>query len=230
MSGSRKSSYSITPLLLLLAAGCAPAVIPLDREEMARLQSEREIRVVTYARPRFLYQAPVHPFGGVGAFNPLTGGFVGGGGDPRSQVYAIDSPLVDPVNRVRDIFLQGLEGHLGAARLVQSEPLPDDEMKALAKKFGGEVVLDFKTATWGLLSGYAASRPYQVVYFARARLLRPDAGRVLWQGQCQYDGRFPDGNLDDFDTSPAVVEKKFAAAADACAKTLLAQFPSGEIK
>jgi hypothetical protein len=211
--------------LVLLAVGCAPTLIPIDREEMARLQNETEIRVGTYPPPRFLYQAPIHAFGGIGAFNPVTGGFVGGIGDPGNQVYAIDSPLADPVRQVMDVFLKGLAGHLGAARLIQiGEPFPDDEVKALAKKFGAGVVLDFQTTTWGLLSGYSASRPYQIAYLARARFLRLDAGRVLWQGQCQYDGRYPEGNLDHFDTSPAVLEKKFAAAADVCAKTLLAQF------
>jgi len=200
--------YSITPLLLLLAAACAPAVVPIDREEMARLQNEREIRVVAYAPPRFLYQAPTRT--------------IGGGG----QVYAIDAPLADPVNRVRDIFLQSLEGHLGAARLIQTEePLLDDDVKVLAKKLGGGVVLDFRTITWGLLSGQSVARPYQIAYVARARFLRLETGRVLWQGQCQYDGRDPGGRLEHFDTSPDVLEKKFSEAANVCAKTLLAQFP-----
>jgi hypothetical protein len=212
-------------LLLLLAPACAPAVIPIDREEMARLKSETEIRVVTYPPPRFLYQAPLQPFGGTGALNPVTGGFVGRGGDPRNQVYAIDTPLADPVRQVSDIFLKGLEGHLDAARLVQTaEPFSDDDVKALVKKLGAGVVLDFKTTTWGLLSGHSVGKPYQIAYLARARFLRLDTGSVLWQGQCQYDGWDPGGSLDNFDTSLAVVEKKFAAAANVCAKTLLAQF------
>jgi len=170
---------------------------------------------------------PLQPFGGIGAFNPVTGGFVGRGSDPRNQVYAIDTPLADPVRQVRDIFLKGLAGHLDAARLVQAaEPFSDDDVKALAKKFGGGVVLDFQTTMWGLLSGQSVGKPYQIAYLARARFLRLDTGRVLWQGQCQYDGWDPGGNLDNFDTSLAVVEKKFAGAANVCAKTLLAQFLS----
>jgi len=228
-SFNRLLQYSIAPLLLLLTA-CAPAVIPIDREEMARLKSEPEIQVVTYRPPRFLYQAPLS-FGGVGAFNPVTGGFVGGFSDARDQVYAIDSPLGDPALRVRDQFLKGLEGRLDAARLIPiGGAQPDDDVKALAKRFGAGVVLDFKTITWGLLSGQSVGRPYQIAYLARARFLRMESGSVLWRGQCQYDGRDPDGSLDNFDASPAVVEKKFAQAADACAKALLAQFLGGEIK
>lgn len=228
MNHSRSAStsflhYSIAPLLLFLTA-CAPAVVPLDREEMARLQSERQIRVVTYTPPRFLYQTPANAFGGPGAFNPTTGGFVGGVGDPRRQVYAIDSPLPDPALQVRDLFLQGIEGHLGAARLIESEPLSGDDLKALAKRFGGGVVLDFKTTTWGLVSGYSAFRPYQLAYLAIARLSRPETGRVLWQAQCQYDGVDAGGYLDHFETSSPVVEEKFAVAAKACAKSLLAHF------
>jgi hypothetical protein len=213
--------------LVLLAVGCAPALIPIDREEMARLKNEPEIRAITYPPPRFLYQTPRQPFGGLGpgVFNPVTGAFVGQGGDTRSQVYAVDTSLADPAIRVKDLFLNGLAGRLGSARLVQSgEPVPDDNVKALAKRFGGGVVLDFQTTTWGLLSGLSASAPYQIAYLARARLLRLDAGRVLWQGQCKYDGRDPGGNLDNFETSLAIVGKKFAEAAHACAKTLLAQF------
>ncbi|MGH7766443.1 MAG: hypothetical protein ACREQP_03235 [Candidatus Binatia bacterium] len=194
---------------------------------MARLKSEAEIRVVIYPPPRFLYQVPFQPFGGTGAFNPVTGGFVGGGGDPRNQVYAIDTPLADPVREVRDVFLKGLAGHFDAARLIQSaEPLTDDDVRALAKKFGGGVVLDFQTTLWGLLSGYSVAKPYGLAYLARARVLRLETGRVLWQGQCEYGGRDPRGNWDNFDTSLAVVEKKFAAAANVCAQTLLAQFLS----
>ena len=196
---------------------------------MARLKSEPEIRVVTYRPPRFLYQMPSAVFGAVGAgvFNPATGGFVGGtAGDPRGQVVAIDSPLEDPAIQVRNSFIKGVAGHLDAARLVQAgEPLPDDDVEALRKKFGGGVALDFKTTTWGLLSSSLITVPYQVVYFGRSRLLRLSDGRVLWQGQCQYDGRYPGANLDQFKAnSTPVLKEKFGEAAESCARELLTQF------
>ena len=196
---------------------------------MARLKSEPEIRVVTYQPPRFLYQMPSSTFGagGAGVFNPATGGFIGGAvGDPRSQVFAIDSPLEDPAIQVRNIFTKGIANQLAATRLIQAgELLHDDDVAALQKKFGGGVALDFKTTTWGLLSSSLISAPYQVVYFGRSRLLRLSDGRVLWQGQCQYDGRYPGANLDQFKAnSTPVLKEKFGEAAENCAKELLAQF------
>jgi hypothetical protein len=213
----------------LFASACAPAFVPLDREEMARLKSEPEIRVVTYQPPRFLFQMPGGPFGAgaSGMFNPAIGGFVGGmAGDPRSQVFAIDSPLEDPATQVRNIFIKGVANQLDVARLIQAgEPPPDDDAQTLQKKFGGGIVLDFKTDTWGVLSGPMITAPYQLVYMGRSRLLRLSDGRVLWQAQCRYDGRDPGANLDQFKVnSTPVLKEKFAEAAESCAKQLLAQF------
>jgi hypothetical protein len=208
---------------LLIASGCAPAVVPLDKAELARLKGE-QIRVVTYQPPRFLYQAPSPAFGvgAPGVFNPVTGGFIGGmAADPRGQVFAIDSPLADPAAHVRDVFLKGLAGRLEGPRLVQvEEPLPDDDAQALQKKFGAGAVLDFKTESWGLLASPLVSHPYQMIYAARARLLHLSDGRVLWQGQCRHGT-----NLDVFKAnSTPVLKEKFAEAAEICAEELLAQF------
>jgi hypothetical protein len=208
----------------LFTSACAPAFVPLDNEELARLKNE-EIRVVTYQPPRFLYQMPSGPFGAgaAGVFNPVTGGFVGGiSGDPRSRVFAIDSPLEDPTLRVKDVFIKGVANQLDVARLVQAgEPLSDDDAQSLQKKFGGGVVLDFRTESWGLLASSLVSLPYQMIYGARARLLRLNDVRVLWQAQCRYDAY-----LDQFKVnSTPVLKEKFAEAAESCAKQLLAQFP-----
>lgn len=230
MSNNKVLWAFVITLALLVSAGCSPAFIPIDREEMARLKSEPEIRVVTYQPPRFLFQMPGGPFGAgaAGVFNPALGGFVGGmASDPRSQVFAIDSPLEDPATQVKNVFIKGVANQLDVARLVQAgEPLPDDDAHALQKKFGGGVVLDFKTDTWGLLSGPMISAPYQVVYIGRSRLLRLSDGRVLWRAQCRYDGSNPGANLDQFKVnSTPVLKEKFAEAAESCAKQLLAQFP-----
>ena len=221
--------WSLGTALMLVAAGCSPAFVPIDREEMARLKSEPEIRVVTYQPPRFLFQMPSGPFGAgaSGMFNPAIGGFAGGiNSDPRSQVYAIDSPLEDPATQVKNVFIKGVANQLDVARLVQTgEPLSDDDAQALQKKFGGGIVLDFKTDTWGVLSGPMITAPYQLVYMGRSRLLRLSDGRVLWQAQCRYDGRNLEANLDQFKVnSTPVLKEKFAEAAENCAKQLLAQF------
>lgn len=209
---------------MLVAAGCSPAFVPINREEMARLKSEPEIRVVTYQPPRFLFQMAGGPFGAgaSGMFNPAIGGFAGGtNSDPRSQVYAIDSPLEDPATQVKNVFIKGVANQLDVARLIQTGvPLSDDDVQALQKKFGGGVVLDFRTESWGLLASSLVSLPYQMIYGARARLLRLNDVRVLWQGQCRYDA-----NLDQFKaTSTPALTEKFAEAAESCAKQLLAQF------
>jgi hypothetical protein len=208
-------------LALALFAACAPAFVALDRAELARLKGE-PIRVVTYQPPRFLYQAPVSQFGAGGVFNPVTGGFSGGAaGDPRAQVFAIDTSLEDPALRVKDIFIKGAADQLDTARLTDTpETLADDDAQTLQKKFGAGAVLDFKTESWGLLASLLVSTPHQMIYAARGRLVRLSDGRVLWQGQCRYDAY-----LDQFraNSTPALKEK-FTDAAESCAKQLLAQF------
>jgi hypothetical protein len=207
----------------LFASACAPAVVPLDKVELARLKGE-QIRVVTYQPPRFLYQAPPPAFGvgAPGVFNPVTGSFSGRtAADPRGQVYAIDTSLEDPALRVKDVFIKGAAAELDPALLTETaEALADDDAQTLRKKFAGGAVLDFKTESWGLLASSLVSLPYQMIYAARARLLHLSDGRVLWQGQCRHGA-----NLDEFkaNSTPALKEK-FTEAAESCAKQLLAQF------
>ena len=221
---------SLVPIVLLTVGsiGCAPAFIPLDKEEMARLQSEPQILVAVYEPARFAYQSPGHPVapGAAGVFNPTTGASaIGATTDPRAPVFLLASALEDPVFEVKEVFVRGLAGRLGATRLVDvQEVLADDEIQGLRKRFGSGVALDFRTRSWGLLQGATRLFPYQIAYEVRSRLLRLSDARVLWQGHCQYDGRYARGNLDEATAnSPPLLQERFKEAADACAKTLLSQ-------
>ena len=226
----RRDFVSLLPIVLLTlgSIGCAPAFVPLDKEEMARLRSEPQILVMAYEPPPFGYQSPLTPVapGAAGVFNPATGASaIGATTDPRAPVFLLASALEDPVFEVKEVFVRGLAGRLGATRLVDvQEVLAHDEIQGLAKRFGNEVVLDFRTRSWGLLQAATRLYPYQIVYEVRSRLLRLSDARILWQGHCQYDGRYARANVDEAaaNSVPALREK-FSQAAEACANVLLAQ-------
>ena len=227
----KRGFLSLFSLVLSTLAwtGCLPAIIPIDKAEMARLKSEPQIHVVTYQPPRFTYQMASGPVGSgaAGVFNPATGGLgVGMAGGPRGQVFMLAPSLEDPVVQVKGIFVRGLVDRLDVSRLTQvQEALAEDDIRALDQRFGGAVVLDFKTESWGLVPGLLRTLPYQIFYVARSRLLRVSEGRVLWQGYCQYDGSDLRANLDEFTANPpAGLGEKFKEAAETCGKTLLSQF------
>jgi hypothetical protein len=226
---TRQLVFRLSFIVASLAIGCAPAFIPLDKEEMARLKNEPQILVVIYEPSRFAYQNPARPVapGAAGVFNPATGApLIGMPVDPYAPVFLLASALDDPVGAVKDVFVLGLAGRLGATRLVDlQEVLADDGIQGLQKRFGSGVVLDFRTRSWGLLQGATRLFPYQIVYEVRSRLLRLRDGRILWQGHCQYDGRYARANLDEVAAnSVPLLKEKFRDAAGTCGKTLLEQF------
>jgi len=225
---NHKLTSTFVAVLLLSATGCSPSLIPMDKNEMARLKSESKIHVVAYQPPNFNYSTAADGFA-AGAIGALTGGLGGAvyglAMESRASRFAKTYFLEDPVPRAKETFLAGLPEHFDVTRVAQSqEPLSDDGVENLRKNFDNGVVLDFKTESWGLISAPLSSL-YQTPYAVRARLVRLADGRVLWQGYCNRDGAGSRATFDEFTAnSGALLKKKLGETGEACGKELISQF------
>jgi len=103
---------------------------------------------------------------------------------------------------------------------VIQNPLAEDDLESLGKRFGGAAILDFKTDSWRLEPG-PMTASLRVLYGVRARMLFTSENRVLWQGYCFYDGKDSLATMDQLKAnSGALLREKMTEAASSCAKTL----------
>lgn len=131
--------------------------------------------------------------------------------------------LGDPVLRVRDHFLSGVEAELGLKNLqVVADPVVSDDVDQLKSAFGSGLVLDFKTQLWGINRGVVFSS--RLNYQARARLIRLDESKLLWEGRCLGSSlRLPRWAQLAADEGK-VLKAKLVETGEACAQVLLDQF------
>ena len=219
---SREIGVASLLLTLLLTCGCAPKLIKMEKSELARLHDGPEIQAIHYSSP------PPE----VGWSDP----------NPQSALHIFILPfelkdshskskqveglhLEDPVWRVKERVVPSLVTvvDLKRARLVR-EPLVDDDLDKLRAALGKGVVIDFKTIHWAVRK---AQRGNQIEYSVRARILRLEDSKNLWQGVCEDTRSF-----DSFDELMAangmLLKMKLNQSAEACAQEILAQLPGSD--
>lgn len=207
----------LVPLVISLAAGCAPRLIKLEPQELARVQRlEGEIRAVHYS-PATLYVT-----GGIGDFDPISLVLT-----IRATTWVRGLSLEDPILRVKDRFVTALETEVGLKNLrTIPTPLGSDSLDHLRAELGKGVVLDFKTLTpppaggWALYAGIFWST---YAYSARARLIRLDDSRILWQGLCKISEKIPPLRVLEEDDGQAF-KTRIEESAVICARQLIQQF------
>lgn len=204
---------------VLLFVGCSPSQVRLERNDLARLQGEPKINVVTYWAP-FSVQTSGDLLttgltaGAVGVFTGgLGGALVGMHADSQAKAegrrWVEGYFLGDPALEVRDAFIRALAGQFNFSNLlVVPDALPSDDLKALQEKFGGVTMLDFQTDNWQLLPGPMSTSLYRVMYGVRARFLQVVDGRVVWQGYCSYDGKDSRATLDELKANSGLLLRK----------------------
>jgi hypothetical protein len=208
-------------LLVMLISGCGGlSRITLDPGTREQLKSNREILVVHYHPWTAL---PVH----------------GAGGFVEMAVGATSTlPLEDPLLRVKDRFIHDVSAELGISsfRMIQESrfskhiPAKGADIGELQKAFGTGMVIDFDTIAWQLTfvsRSFVSSdkTTYGLDYTVRARLIRLDDSKILWQGFCviQRDRNpQPWGELAANDFS--LLRVKRLDTADACAQELVDYF------
>jgi len=213
----------------LVLSGCATGVRPLAIEEMARIQAAPKITAVVYQptpafRQRGAYDENWNVlFGPIGVFATESRARAAG------ETTRIRVGLEDPVFVLRDRFVAGFNAELGIAHAPEQQIIGTDGIDELVQKLGSSgVVLDFKTIDWGIGSAWLPFKGdlgYGIFYMARARVIRLDDRKVLWQSLCF--GGTPDDKrttASAFLENDAVLLKQgLVEAAESCAKGLLCQ-------
>jgi len=208
--GLRNQVIFTLVLLIILISGCSSlGQIPLNPGTREQLKSYREILIVHY--------------------HPLPALLVNRG------LYSDSStlPLEDPLLRVIERFSHDLSAELGISsfRMIEKNRLSRD-ISVLKMAFGTGMVIDFDTTHWWLnrirtLRGLFINSdmdPYALTYEVRARLIRLDDSKILWQNTCFISDRNPQiwGELEANDFS--LLKKERLDTADACAQELIDYF------
>jgi hypothetical protein len=207
---------------LALAAGCAGQptqtdLMPISRTDRAALRDAKDVTVVAYAPPA-----------------PTFNGYV----DLRSIDLRTQTGIEAPLDRVRERVVARLAGPLGYPA-VQARPLvmvADDRIETLRASVKSPLVLDFRTASWGVASmrGGGEPKPEDPMYthhFVRARLIRLSDGQVLWRAVCGLRGYPGDEAVQLQQLTAAggvVLRQKLTAAADRCADELVEFFQGAD--
>jgi hypothetical protein len=196
----------LSALFFLIGMGCSSTSVMLSKEDRARLNSRTEIGAV-YHEPAAFY-ADAGFSGLIGYGKSLSAGK-----EIRAK-YRFD----DPAPAVKTKFLQALEKeYTGMKVLPVDRPVAVDDLAAVKKAYAGPWVLDFKTLGWG------STIEGDVEFTVRARLIRNDDAKILWQGTCKYETKSGPRKLLTGD-SPALLKGKFQAGVAPCAQQLWNQF------
>jgi hypothetical protein len=235
--------------VLLLAQGCAStAFSPAD---LARLQGEREIRIVHHpprvslaiitkegeARSHVVFVGPT--FGALGfiGFRQM----IAGGGSDRDKAQAAGEQILreygidDPVLRVQAHAVEVLARDTEISNLRPlSTVVPSETWGAMRQMLGDGVVIDFETITWGIFPHNDDPSRSVVAYRARSRLLNLGENKVLWQAECPVPRRVRGAKSSlDVKILPtleqlladggAALKAQLEKQADSCAEDLIGQ-------
>lgn len=223
LDGTRISTTSrmvmgIATFLLLTA--CAGQQTRLTAENRRALSTEPQIHAVHYVwTPVFMVESTGYAVASA-FFTPLVVLAAAGEGMGLQR----DLRLEDPVFRVKDRLVSKLQTDFNLTNVrVVSDPPKNDGVATLKQVLQTGIVLDVKTAKWGLDNA-------RVKYSARARLLRLADSAILWQATCEFvaDKAQPSPKMDELKANDGVLLKtKILEAADGCADQLFAWVTAG---
>jgi len=128
----------------LLAYGCAPTSIRLDRDELSRLTNQSEIHAIHYPPSSFTVRTAGRAVaGGGGALGSLFSmGLYADAGEKMVKEYSLE----DPARRVQGRFVAALQRDLGVADIrIDSVSPSNDGIEGLKRRLGNGMVIEFKT-------------------------------------------------------------------------------------
>ncbi|MGH7769589.1 MAG: hypothetical protein ACREQP_19250 [Candidatus Binatia bacterium] len=199
----------LSSVVFLIVAGCSSTSVTLTKEDRAQLNNQTEIGAVHHEPAAFYADAGV--YGLVGHGKSLSAG----------KEIRTKYRLEDPAAAVKTSFLQALEKEYGGIKVrAVDRAVAADDLGAVKKAHAGPWIIDFKTLGWG------SAIEGDVEFTIRARLIRNDDSRIVWQGTCKYETKRGKSKLLTGD-SPALLKAKFQAGVAPCVKDLWSQFQAG---
>ena len=213
MSTTSRMVMGIATLLLLTA--CAGQQTRLTADNRRALSTEPQIHAVHHVwTPVFMIESTVYSVAALfGSFVVMLAARDEGMGLQR------DYRLEDPVVRVKDRLASKLQTDFNLTNVrVVTDPPKNDGVATLKQIFQTGIVLDVRTAKWGLDNARAK-------YSARARLIRLSDAAILWKATCEFtaDKAQPSPKMDELKANDGILLKaKILDAADGCADQLFA--------
>jgi hypothetical protein len=209
---------------LLAAASCAPqpTIIKLLPDDFSRVRNDGVIHAIHIEHDALFVSDPrMTTVPGIIVFGLL--------GEKEGRRIASENGLQDPVYLVRSRFLDGLASNHGVTNVkVVEQPRKDADQKIekLRADFKDGTVLEFKTDGSAIVwITKVWNYDWKYSYTAELRLIRLSDGKTLWQQQCKAEGK-PLEKKDMFTADGAkVLKADMPAAAEECARQLLAKFP-----
>ncbi len=234
----------LTPILaaltLVLLAGCSTTRIPAPSEAIADLTSNTKVAVVHYDPEQFMIwtgepktrTTALSMFGLIGA--AIEGGMQQTDAKEVGAKFISSTQLLDPITQVENRFVAAWQRELKLTAVGTSHLVKNNSSQKLLQQFGEGYVIDFKTERWSvdpiIAGGFSFETiTYRPSYTGRARLIRLDDQKTLWQGTCEYtkdDSLTPKLTHADIlgDDHGVAVKAGIQTLADACADYLWRQF------
>ncbi len=132
----------------------------------------------------------------------------------------------DPIEQVKQEFISSLQADLGLKNIRSIEKPQRRELhgvKRLKREFPKATILDFITTSVTVFPFNPFGSRYRFVYKAEARLIQPEASRVVWSAKCRYMGKAR--RLETFARdNGALLKTELESAAQECVETLYSAF------
>ncbi len=209
--------------VLGLMSGCATTV-SLNESERASLKSNAApIQTLLYTSLGS---------NGLMITTPKTAMAVGGAGFlaiKNGKEWSEGNGISHPMTVVRDRMVSNLKRDLGVysfKHLADTIDAGNDAPEKLKTRFGNGLLMDF-TGVYQVIYYLGDMSHYHMYYNARARLVRLDDSKVMWQGNCRLDVEDPNNRptIDDLQANKAARLKEWLnRGAAECSNQLTSQF------
>ncbi len=227
-------------LTLMFLAGCSTTRLPAPSEAISDLTGNAKVAVVHYDPEQFMIwtgepktrTTALSMFGLIGA--AIEGGMQQADAKEVGAKFISSAQLLDPITQVENRFIAAWQRELKLTAVGGSHLAKNDSSQKLQQQFGEGYVIDFKTERWSvdpiIVGGFSFETiTYRPSYTGRARLIRLDDQKTLWQGTCEYtkdDSLTPKLAHVDIsgDDRGIAVKAGIQTLADACADYLWRQF------
>jgi hypothetical protein len=228
--------FKIILIIFVLATficSCAPSI--LTTENLKQLSQQHRVYAVHYSpRMKFIFHSEENAKGeSVGKwFGPI--GMIGGGfsdiqkGQAYGEILLKKYEIQDPVLRVKTKIIELLAHDANIANIQTFDTIiPSEDTASLKQSLDGEMAIDFKTMSWAMFSNKETPERFTGMYRTRARLIRLEDGKVVWEGEChlkQHDVKKAPTFEELTANQGALLKVIFQEDADACADEIASLF------
>jgi len=230
---SRLRYVLLITVLATFNYSCTPSLLPT--EDFKMLSQQPRIYAAHYPpRLEFIFHSEENAKGeSIGKyFGPI--GLVSGAlsdiskgkayGEILLQKYEIQDPVLQVKTKAIELLAQ--EANLANVQAFTTV-ITDEDTTNLKKTINGDMVIDFKTISWGMFSNKKTPERFMDMYRARSRVVRLVDGKIIWETEChiqQHDVATAPTLEELTSNHGALLKAIFQEDADKCADEIVAKF------